>query len=96
LIDEEPELLTDTRQEATASTRVILDANVIAKARPPFNEQEVIQSILGLPLRELAGVLAERGEVDSAQYTLKPGIAHFFVRRVPNSAERVQLEVANQ
>lgn len=96
LIEDEPELLSDTRQEATASTRVILDASVIAKARPPFNQQEVINAILGLPLRELGGNLAERGEIDSAQFVLKPGIARFFARKVPKTAERVQLEISNQ
>ena len=96
LIDEEPEFLSDTRQEATASTRVVLDANVIAKARPPFNQEEVIQTILGLPLRELPGKLAERGEIESAQYVLKPAIARLFVRRVPKDAQRVQLEISNQ
>jgi hypothetical protein len=96
LIDEEPELLSDTRQEATASTRVILDANVIAKARPPLDQEALIKDILGLPLRDLIGKLTERTEIDEAKYQLKPGIAGWFVRRVPKAADRVELIITNQ
>jgi hypothetical protein len=96
LIDEEPELLSDTRQEATASTRVILDANVIAKARPPLDQAALIRDILDMPLRDLIGKLTERFEIDQVEYQLKPGIASWFVRRVPKTAERVELIITNQ
>lgn len=96
LIDEEPQFLSDTQQEATNSTKVTLTANVIAKARPPFDSGRTIESILNLPLRELNGTLTSREEIEQANYTLRPGLAKLFIRRVPKTADRVKLEITNQ
>jgi hypothetical protein len=96
LIDDDPEFLSDIRPAATASARVILDASVRAKARPPFDQPAVVESILGLPLRELLVSLTERPEIENADYQLKPGVARFLVRKVPTNLERVTIMVTNQ
>jgi hypothetical protein len=89
LIEEDPEFLSDIRSAATASARVILDAQVKAKARPPFDEMAVKESLLGFPLRDLMGSLTARPEIEAANYQLKPGLAKLMVRKVPADLERV-------
>ena len=96
LIDEDPEFLSDIRQAATASAKIILDANVKAKARPPFDQSTIIESVLDLPLRDLVRRMTERPEVETADYQVKPGIAKLFVKKVPNTFERVTVTVTNQ
>lgn len=95
LVDEEPQLLTSS-QEATSSTRVVLETSVTAKARPPFDQNQTIDSILGLSLRDVNRVLTERPEIEQASYELRPGLARLFVRSAPKSAERVLVEITNQ
>jgi hypothetical protein len=91
LIEEDPEFLSDIRPAATASARVILDAQVTAKARPPFDEQAIVESLLGLPLKDLTGSLTARTEIEAADYQFKPGIARFLARKVPTNVERVSI-----
>ncbi|MFH2118651.1 MAG: hypothetical protein ABII10_02870, partial [Candidatus Paceibacterota bacterium] len=96
LMAENPEFLSEIRPEATASSRVILDVAVTAKARPPFDQQAIKENILGLSLRELIGHLTERPEIESASFQLKPGIAKFLVRKTPTTADRINIIVSNQ
>jgi len=96
LMEENPEFLSEVRPEATASSRVILDAAVTAKARPPFDQQMIKEGLLNLPLRELIGRLTERPEIESAGYQLKPSIARFLVRKTPTTADRINIIVSNQ
>ncbi len=97
LIEDEPELLTSPRDDATgSSTRVVLDANVKTKARPPIDQANVIDSILGLSLDEMVMRLADRPEIERASYVLRPGIAKWFTSKVPNNLDRVTLEISNE
>ena len=92
-----PELLTSPRDDATgSSTRVVLDANVKTKARPPIDQANVIDSILGLSLDEMVMRLADRPEIERASYVLRPGIAKWFTSKVPNNLDRVTLEISNE
>lgn len=95
LIAAEPEVLTSPR-EATASSRIVLDANVTAKARPPFDAQTAKENILGQPLKEITARLDERPEIERATYELRPRLARFFVSKVPKTADRIVVEVTNQ
>lgn len=95
LVDEEPEFLSSPRDEATASTRVVLDTNVRVKARPPFDERTIREAVLGAPLQGIVGKLEERPEVEQAAYMLEPGLARFFVSAAPQDINRVRVEVTN-
>jgi hypothetical protein len=96
LVDEEPDILSSPRDnEATSSSIVILDASVETKARPPFDVQSAIDSILGLSFEEMTNNLTDRSEVEQATYSLRPRIADWFVSKVPRDASRVNLEITN-
>lgn len=95
LIDEEPQVLSDI-QEASSSTRVVMNANVTAKARPPFDQTATINSILGLSLKQLDATLAQQEAVEQATHLVRPGIAKLFVGKVPAAADRVTMEITNQ
>lgn len=95
LVEEEPEFLSSPKDNGEESEVVVLETNVITKARPPFDEQNVIDSILGLKLDEFLDKLMERPEINQATYSLKPGIASWFVSKVPQTAERIIVKITN-
>lgn len=87
--DQDPEILTSPKDDATSSAQVVLDANISTKALPIFDENNLIPVLKGLPLEAISGKATERPEIESASYAVKPALARSLVTKVPKADNRI-------
>ena len=91
--DEDPQILTSPREEASSSAQIILDANISAKALPIFDKNNLLPVLKGLPLEAVTGKATERPEVKSASYRVRPSLAKTFNSTMPKADNRIIIEI---
>lgn len=88
-IDEEPSLLSDEpKPAADDSNRLVLDAELSAKARAIINEDSLKDLILGKNLDEAKNNLEEQESIDRVEIILQPAFVAKLFKKLPKDPKR--------
>ncbi len=96
LSPEDPQILSAPVQQATTADKpVVLKANISSYALPPVNLELWESAIAGKTLAEAQEYLIGLEEVSAATVVVQPPIAARLFPRLPQSLDRITLEVAS-
>lgn len=89
-VDEEPSLLSDqAKAKGDDNSRLVLDAELSAKAKANIDEESVKNLILGKSLAEAKSNILEDGLIKQADVIVKPGFMKNFIKKIPKDAQRL-------
>jgi len=88
-VDEEPSLLSDEPQLMTdGSNRLVLDAELSAKAKAKINQEALNDLVLGKSLEEAKNNLEEQETIDRAEIILQPAFMGRVLQKLPKDSSR--------
>ncbi len=88
-VDEEPSLLSDEPQPmADGSNRLVLDAELSAKAKATVNQASLYDLVLGKNLQEAKNNLEEQVAIDRAEIILQPAFMGQVLQKLPKDSAR--------
>lgn len=88
-VDEEPSLLSDEPEPmADDSNRLVLDAELSARARAVVNQESLNDLVLGRSLEEAKNNLEEQESIDRAEIILQPAFMSRILQKLPKDAAR--------
>ncbi len=91
-VDEEPSLLSDqAKAKGDDNSRLVLDAELSAKAKANVDEESLKNLILGKSLVDAKSKLLEDGLIKQVEITVKPSFMKSFLKKIPKDAQRLNL-----
>ena len=91
-VDEEPSLLSDqAKAKGDDNSRLVLDAELSAKAKANVDEESLKNLILGKSLAEAKSNILEDGLIKQVEITVKPSFMKSFLKKIPKDAQRLNL-----
>ena len=91
--DEEPELMTAPAESASDSANIKLDAELMSRAVAQLDTVSLETEILGKELGEAESILTSKSVIKSAQVSFTPPFIANILKKLPNNANRVELEI---
>jgi len=93
-VDEEPSLLSDEPQPlADDSSRLVLDAELSAKAKANINEDSLKELVLGKSIDEAKNDLQEQESIDRVEIIFQPAFASKFLQNLPKDSKRLNFVI---
>lgn len=93
LSTETPQVLSQPVEAASGSAKTIISANISSKAIPQLKDDDIKNSLKGLPLKQAQAELVERPEIETATIDLSPGISAWVVRSLPTDSNRIRTRI---
>lgn len=88
-VDEEPSLLSDEPELIDdGSNRLVLDAELSAKAKAVINQESLNDLVLGKSLQEAKNNLEEQAAIDRAEIILQPAFMGQILQQLPKDSTR--------
>ncbi len=93
LSDQEPEILSSPSQqdEASPSSRLVLQANLSTQARARLENEQVKQLVAGLLKDQAIHSLQEKASVAQVEINFWPVFANWFMQKIPNDLDRIKV-----
>lgn len=91
-VDEEPSLLSDqAKAKGDDNSRLVLDAELSAKAKANVDEASLKNLILGKSLEDAKSDILEDGLIKQVEITVKPSFMKNFLKKIPKDTQRLNL-----
>jgi len=96
IINEEPQIMSEPIGNLGADTEIIIAAEVTSRARPRYEEAQLIDEIKGKSLDDARDLLERRESVERVTFVHHPSWVRIFVQRLPNAAGRISVQQAEE
>jgi len=95
LSDQDPQILSapESSAQSSASTKVVLSANISAQTEPNFEPSQLQQQLVNLPLNQAETLLKTFSGLKQSQIQFLPGLARWLVGRMPNQTAKIIVTV---
>lgn len=93
LLDENPGILSSPGDDATQSGKVMLDANLSAKAQPVVSVDDWKNDLLGKSIKQAKSDLEGKEEIEKVTIKIWPAFSEFIVKSLPKKLEKIIITV---
>ncbi|MGD9129445.1 MAG: hypothetical protein PVJ09_03095 [Candidatus Woesebacteria bacterium] len=98
LAEENPEILSAPASDEEAdedSKQIVLAANISAQAIPILDTDLIKDEVKGQEIEAVDPLLEEKKEIAESELVLQPAIAKYFVKKVPQQEDRIEIKLLN-
>lgn len=90
LSDKDPQILS-APQQASSSTKTVIEVNISSQAVPDLSVDDLKNSLVGLPIKQVASYVAERDGIEGMEIVFNPPWVAKLFSKLPKDSAKIEL-----